>query len=878
MSENNAPRRSTKGKIALIALAAVVVIALAAYWLTADYRAYSRAVALQDAGDHSGALAILETIPDYQDAPERINVCCYAVALEQEAAGSYAEAQAAFAALGDYKDAPERAAEAGYQLAVALENTGGAQEAADAFAALGNYKDSAARAANLESAIERYTQEAQRVQTQSDALRAALAAGEALLAEGSAPLDEATRTELEACVEAGKAAEVEPPAEPVTLAEVEAAADALTKIDCADLAQRTQSAVDAYADSVARYALVDAPTVEFVADRLLRVEEIARIAVVDASGASVAAADGTAEEAPAAGDAAEETAAEEVAAEEAAAEDAVEEEVVAEEAADEDIGEEAVTEEAADEEAAEEIVADKAADEEATEEAVADESADEDAAEDAVADEAAGEDIVEEAVTDEATAENAAEEAVTEEVADEEAAEEAIADEAADENAAEEAVAEEAADEEVVEEAIADEAADEDAAEEAVADKAADEDIVEEAVTEEAADEDIAEEIVADKAADEEATEEAVADEAADEDAVEEAIADEAADEDAAEEAIVDEVADEDIAEEAVAEEAADEDIAEEAVAEEAGAEETAGETAAERDAPIARVYFASTLVSEAYTYLPDEELIALGEACGGSVELYESAEAARRRDDELDAQSGAHMAAGTLVIRLSDALSALERQALMAEVLDSLTAAQPGEAVEREEQTRSLDEVLAVAETGFAVADGRLYYALVLVNDMANTTVEFPRVRVTFYDEAGEVVAEDEAVRMAICPGQRLAWASTVWGVEEAPASARAEIVAPRSRDFVNDAALCAPLEVREARVEESGDGPVLRCELYNPNEFDAPSAAVTILYRDGEGVLLSGESAWCEAIPAGGSTAFEMPLTAALVQDNFEVYACIG
>lgn len=738
MSENNAPRRSTKGKIALIALAVVVVIALAAYWLTADYRAYSRAVALQDAGDHSGALAILETIPDYQDAPERINVCCYAVALEQEAAGSYAEAQAAFAALGDYKDAPERAAEAGYQLAVALENTGGAQEAADAFAALGNYKDSAARAANLESAIERYTQEAQRVQTQSDALRAALAAGEALLAEGSAPLDEVTRTELEACVEAGKAAEVEPPAEPVTLAEVEAAADALTKIDCADLAQRTQSAVDAYADSVARYALVDAPTVEFVADRLLRVEEVARIAVVDASGAPVAAADGTAEEAPAAGDAAEETAAEEVAAEEAAAEDAVEEEVVAEEAADEDIAEEAVTEEAADE--------------------------------------------------------------------------------------------------------------------------------------------DIAEEIVADKAADEEATEEAVADEAADEDAVEEAIADEAADEDAAEEAIVDEVADEDIAEEIVAEEAADEDIAEEAVAEEAGAEETAGETAAERDAPIARVYFASTLVSEAYTYLPDEELIALGEACGGSVELYESAEAARRRDDELDAQSGAHMAAGTLVIRLSDALSALERQALMAEVLDSLTAAQPGEAVEREEQTRSLDEVLAVAETGFAVADGRLYYALVLVNDMANTTVEFPRVRVTFYDEAGEVVAEDEAVRMAICPGQRLAWASTVWGVEEAPASAQAEIVAPRSRDFVNDAALCAPLEVREARVEESGDGPVLRCELYNPNEFDAPSAAVTILYRDGEGALLSGESAWCEAIPAGGSTAFEMPLTAALVQDNFEVYACIG
>ena len=34
MSENNAPRRSTKGKIALIALAVVVVIALAQLRLT----------------------------------------------------------------------------------------------------------------------------------------------------------------------------------------------------------------------------------------------------------------------------------------------------------------------------------------------------------------------------------------------------------------------------------------------------------------------------------------------------------------------------------------------------------------------------------------------------------------------------------------------------------------------------------------------------------------------------------------------------------------------------------------------------------------------------------------------------------------------------
>ena len=144
MSESNTPRKLGKGKIALIALAAAVIIAALAFWLTADSRAYSRGVELQEAGAYSEAIAVLETIPDYEDARERISACSYQIALDKEAAGSYAEAQAAFAALGDYLDAAERAEEAGYRQGVLLEETGSAQEAAAAFEALGSYKDSAA--------------------------------------------------------------------------------------------------------------------------------------------------------------------------------------------------------------------------------------------------------------------------------------------------------------------------------------------------------------------------------------------------------------------------------------------------------------------------------------------------------------------------------------------------------------------------------------------------------------------------------------------------------------------------------------------------------------------------------------------------------------
>ena len=731
MSENSAPRKLSRGKIALIAaVVAIVIIAVAVYLLTADSRAYSRGVELQEAGAYSEAIAVLETIPDYEDARERISACSYQIALDKEAAGSYAEAQAAFAALGDYLDAAERAEEAGYRQGVLLEETGSAQEAAAAFEALGSYKDSAARAANLQSALERYAAELERVQGQTEALETALAAGEVLLSEDRAPLDEATRTELQAALEAGAGANVELPAEPNTLAEVEDAADALAKIDCAALAERAQAAVEAYTDSTARYALVDGPTAEFVIDRLSRVPEIANVVLAGAQ------------------DEAEDVESEEV---------------------------------------AEDITADDAAPEEA--------------AEDVAAEDAAPEEVVDDIVTDDA----------------------------APEEVAEDVAAEDAEPEEVVDNVEADDTAPEEVVDDIVTDDAAPEEVVEDVAAEDAAPEEVAE--------------------------------------DAAPEEVVDNVEAED-----AAPEKAEEDVP---TAEDVPAAD--GEPDA--NAPTARVYFASTLVSEACIYLSDEDLMASDGACGGCVEFYATAEAAQRRDGELASQGGgAHAAAGTLVVRLSDVLSARERQALMAEVLDALTTSEPGETVERAEQTQSLSELLTVRETGFAVEDGRLYYALVLANDMADTTVEFPRVRVSFYDEEGELIAADESVRLAICPGQELAWASDIWHIDEAPASVEAEVVTPRSRDFVNDVTLCAPLEVRAATIDQSGDAATLTCEIYNPNSFEAPSAYVTILYRDSEGALLCGENAACGPIPAGESIQFETPLVAGLVQDTFEVFASLG
>ena len=862
MSENSAPRKLSRGKIALIAaVVAIVIIAVAVYLLTADSRAYSRGVELQEAGAYSEAIAVLETIPDYEDARERINACAYQIALDKEAAGSYAEAQAAFAALGEYEDAAAHASECGYRLASELEMSGGAREAEEAFTALGSYKDSPARAANLEVAQTRYDVERERVESQVEALTTALAAGEVLLNEGAMPLDAATEEELRACVEAGAALDLPLPEEPRTLSEVEEAADALTKIDVSALAERTAAAVAAYTDSVARYELVDAPTAEFVADRLSRVPEIARVVIAG----EVEAGEDISGEAPAdesalgeAGEATDEAASDEPAGDGSASGEADTVEAETDEAAS---GEAGMDETGTDDATSDEAAADEAGTDDATsDEAAADETATDEAA--------AGEVVSDETVSDETTADEAG--------TDETASDEAVVDEAeTDEAAVDETAPDEAASDEATSDAVV---TDETTVDEAVTDAAAtDEAVTDAAATDEAA-------------TDAAATDEAGTDEAGtDEVAAGEVVSDEvASDEATSDEVGTDEAASDEVdADEAETDESVtDESVADESVTDETASDEaTAGENAAteaasDENAPVDSIYFASTLVSEACVYLSDEALATSDAGCGGGVEIYATAEAAQRRDAELSAQAGqgAHRVAGTVVIRLSSALSAQERETLMEEVLEALTTAQPGESVALSESPQRLGALLTVDESGFVMDGDRLYYALTLVNDTESLTLEFPRVRVTFYDAQGEVVASDESVRMALCPGQELAWASDIWNIEEAPVSMEAELVQPRSRDFIDGSALCAPLEVRSAAIEREGEAATLVCELYNPNDFDAPSAAVTILYRDEAGALTAGETEWCGGIPAGSSATFEMPLTPALVQDTFEVQASLG
>lgn len=104
---------------------------------------YLPAVALQQQGDLRAAADLLQQIPGYQDADERLALIEYDLACELLAAQDYQAAVTAFAALGDYEDSEAQLLAAQYGYALELLHTGEYQQAADRFNELDGYEQSA---------------------------------------------------------------------------------------------------------------------------------------------------------------------------------------------------------------------------------------------------------------------------------------------------------------------------------------------------------------------------------------------------------------------------------------------------------------------------------------------------------------------------------------------------------------------------------------------------------------------------------------------------------------------------------------------------------------------------------------------------------------
>lgn len=91
-----------------------------------------------------------------------------------------------------------------------------------------------------------------------------------------------------------------------------------------------------------------------------------------------------------------------------------------------------------------------------------------------------------------------------------------------------------------------------------------------------------------------------------------------------------------------------------------------------------AAVFFSSDTVDRSQL-LNDGDIVTVGTDGGGSVEVYESADAAKTRDEYLAAfdgsilSSGAHRVVGTCVVRTSHLLTASQQKTLEQDIVDSL-------------------------------------------------------------------------------------------------------------------------------------------------------------------------------------------------------------
>ena len=138
-------KKSKKGLIIAIIVILVVLLAgggVAAFFLTAPMRNYSKAMDLKDKGEYKEAITILEDLDDYEDSADQITDCQYLYAKQLIDDGEYSEARDILTALNDYEDSKDQITKCDYLEAKSWLEEGKYDEAKAVFKRLGKYEES----------------------------------------------------------------------------------------------------------------------------------------------------------------------------------------------------------------------------------------------------------------------------------------------------------------------------------------------------------------------------------------------------------------------------------------------------------------------------------------------------------------------------------------------------------------------------------------------------------------------------------------------------------------------------------------------------------------------------------------------------------------
>ena len=233
-----------KRKISIICL--IILISTSLFGCKSDD--YKSAVTLQDAGDYAAALEIYTTLGSYKDSADRASQCSNAIsynnAVELQNAGSYADALEIFNAIKGYQDTDERIV----------------------------YCES------IIAAIDAYNAATHSLSAKNDALNAQISAAEDLMKSGDPALDPDLAPALEAAITDARDALTVLIDMPEDADAILAAAADMEAVDYAQVSDAITSTQSALEQSIARYALVNAPAEDYVVDCLSRVPGVIAVA------------------------------------------------------------------------------------------------------------------------------------------------------------------------------------------------------------------------------------------------------------------------------------------------------------------------------------------------------------------------------------------------------------------------------------------------------------------------------------------------------------------------------------------------------------------------------------------------------------------------
>jgi hypothetical protein len=154
---------------------------------------------------------------------------------------------------------------------------------------------------------------------------------------------------------------------------------------------------------------------------------------------------------------------------------------------------------------------------------------------------------------------------------------------------------------------------------------------------------------------------------------------------------------------------------------------------------------------------------------------------------------------------------------------------------------------------------------------------IELPSFRITARDESGAPLATEDQTLSIIYPQQDFVYASMAFDVEEVPSSVDIEVLGEDEYDIRKVSVLehpeYTPLGITNTAFRtENFVG-----EILNNNDYDVEDAVVAVVFRDGDGKLIGGETTFVEEVKANAATPFEISMYESFATENYEIYANI-